>query len=303
MRLDDLPRDRQAEAGVLAEALPRPIGVEALEDAFEGAGGDARPVVVDGKVVEVRGTTQDITARVRAEAEAARTKADLIHASRLTLIGEVASKIAHEVHQPLGAISNFLQSAQAMASGNVALSALLDKAMAQVRRTSDTIRKVKALASNGEMDLRPEDLRPLVEDACSLALLGAVGEGVNASIRIPASLPRVLVDRIQVQQVFVNLVRNAAEAMAGSPVRTLSIEARLVDSPATVEVVVADTGPGIPSDGIDNLFKPFVTTKRDGTGLGLSISRSIMYSHGGKLDLIPSSQGAVFKVSIPVASE
>lgn len=245
----------------------------------------------------------DITDRKRVEREALAAKAELFHASRLAAIGEVASTISHEVNQPLGAVLNFLQAAQMHAAGDSVLLEILEKARVQARRASETVRRVKSFASTHGLNRRPETLRPLVEDACSLALLGPIGRGVRTLIEIPVSLPPVLADRIQIQQVVLNLVRNAAEAMRNASEKSLSIKASTAGSRTTVEIVISDSGPGIPAEIADKLFKPFATTKPDGTGLGLSTSRSIMLAHDGQLDLVPSARGAAFRLILPIAQD
>ena len=259
--------------------------------------------ISNGTVVRVSGTLQDITARILAERHAEQTQSELFHASRLTMMGEMASRIAHEVNQPLGAVTNYLQAAQTLVAGNDQVTSILDKARLQAKRASETVRKVKSFAANREVDPHPEALRPLVEDACALALIGNLGADVVQFIDIPRSLPVVLVDRIQFQQVLVNLIRNAAEAMIDSPIKNLSLATQQSAAPNCIDLIISDTGPGVPEHISAQLFKSFVTTKKDGTGLGLSTSRALMQANGGGLEFIARPQGAAFRLTIPFAIE
>lgn len=259
------------------------------------------PILDDaGNISFLCGISLDVTDRRRAEQSALQAKAELLHASRLTMVGEVASTIAHEVNQPLGAVSNYLQVAQMLISDPASLR-ILEKAAEQAQRAAETVRKVKAFASNRGVEPTPATLRPVVEDSLSLALLGSAGKSVTTEIDIPESLPQVIIDRVQIQQVLLNLFRNAVEAMANSDIRTISVQAR--PSGAMVEISVVDSGPGIADGAWEKLFQPFATTKADGTGLGLSTSRSIIQAHGGHLRAQKGAGGgAVFSFTLPATT-
>jgi two-component system sensor kinase FixL len=162
---------------------------------------------------------------------------------------------------------------------------------------------LREFVGKGETERRIQNLNQLVEEALALALVGARQRGVRASLKLDRTLPPVLVDHVQIQQVVVNLVRNAVEAMEQVQRRELTIGTRRVPEQGMAEVTVADTGPGIAPDLAERLFQPFVTTKATGMGLGLSICREIVEAHHGRLTTAPApSGGAVFRVTLPIAS-
>jgi len=162
---------------------------------------------------------------------------------------------------------------------------------------------LREFVGRGETERRTQNLNQLVEEALALALVGARQRGVRASLDLDYRLPPVLVDHVQIQQVVLNLVRNAVEAMEQVERRELTIATRAMSQKGMAEVIVADTGPGIPPELADRLFQPFVTTKSTGMGLGLSICREIVESHHGRLTTAPvSSGGTVFRLTLPMAS-
>jgi len=176
------------------------------------------------------------------------------------------------------------------------------KAIAQAQRAGDVIRRLRSFVSKGETERRMASLNQLVEQALALGLVGAKQRGVRASLELDHALPLVLVDHVQIQQVVLNLVRNAIEAMEAVDRRELVIGTRAIPDQEMAEVIVADTGPGIAPELADRLFQPFVTTKATGMGLGLSICREIVEAHHGRLTAAPgSSGGAVFRVTLPIA--
>jgi len=250
-----------------------------------------------GRPVRLLGIGRDVTRRKLAEEAALRANAALLRAARLSVLGEVASTIAHEVNQPVGAAKNYLQAARCSVTEPATL-AILDKVDAQLSRTAATVRKVREFAAHHALETRPEAVRSLVDEACALGLLDAAPRSVTVTQAIPHSLPRVVVDRVQIQQVLINLVRNAVEAVEGMPQRRIHISA--VAAAATVEIAVADTGPGIAEEVRARLFTAFTTTKPTGTGLGLSTSRSIAEAHGGRLvaENRPGG-GTIFRLVLP----
>ena len=263
-----------------------------------------------GRPVRLLGIGRDITRRKHAEEAALRANAALLRAARLSVLGEVATTIAHEVNQPIGAAKNYLQAARCSVTESATL-AILDKVDAQLSRTAATVRKVREFAAHHTLELRPEAVRSLIDEACALGLLDAAARAVSVVTDIPDSLPRVVVDRVQIQQVLINLVRNAVEALDGMPQRRINISAIVGvggdgdgdgdgDGKGDIEIVVADTGPGISQEIRGRLFTAFTTTKANGTGLGLSTSRSIAEAHGGRLiaEDRPGG-GSVFRLSLP----
>ena len=250
-----------------------------------------------GRQERVLGIARDVTRRKLAEEEALRANDALMRASRLSVLGEVATTIAHEVNQPIGAAKNYLQAARCSVSDPATL-AILDKVDAQLTRTAATVRKVREFAAHRALELRPETVRSLVDEACALGLLDSAKRAISVALDVPDTLPRVVVDRVQIQQVLVNLVRNAVEALDGMAERRIDISASA--AAGLVEITVADTGPGIAPDIRSRLFTAFTTTKTTGTGLGLSTSRSIAEAHDGRLLAEDrTGGGTVFRLVLP----
>lgn len=256
---------------------------------------------VTGHALRIVGTHREITAKKRAEIELRRVQGELVHLSRLSAMGAMASTLAHELNQPLTAIANYARGFRRVA-GPIVGSDLLADALTgmedSAHRAGDIVRRLRAYVTKGDVEQQPEDVAELVKEACVLALLDANALGVTYSIDIGDRLPSVLVDRVQIQQVLVNLVRNAIEAMKECERRHLSISAR--QDGKMVEVRVCDTGPGIADAMRDELFTPFASTKADGMGVGLSICRTIVESHGGRIWSEDNRDGGtVFRFTVP----
>ncbi len=248
------------------------------------------------------GIIHDISDRRTAERRLQDLQAELLHVSRLTAMGQMSSGLAHELNQPLTAIMNYVKAARRTVEGiedprvSRALD-LVDKAAAQTARAGQIIRRLRDFVEKGETHRRLEDINATVAEAVALGLVG--GGDVERQVDYAADLPQVMIDRIQIQQVVLNLVRNAVEAMAGQGRRELRIATVPADD--AVEVVVADTGPGLPPEIADRLFQPFVTTKENGMGIGLSLCRTIIDAHGGELTATAGDAGgAVFRFRLPV---
>jgi len=253
------------------------------------------------------GFVRDLTEWQEAERRIQDIQAELLHASRLSVMGQMASTMAHELNQPLTAVTNYLEAGrQLLATGtgnHERLNEMMEKAIAQAQRAGDVIRRLRGFVSKGETERRLQNLNQMVEEALALALVGARQRGVRASLELDDTLPAVLVDHVQIQQVVLNLVRNAIEAMEQVERRELTVGTRAVPEQGMAEVIVADTGPGIAPELADRLFQPFVTTKATGMGLGLSICREIVEAHHGRLTTAPASTGGtVFRVTLPIAS-
>jgi len=253
------------------------------------------------------GFVRDLTERQKAERRVQDLQAELLHASRLSVMGQMASTMAHELNQPLTAVANYLEAGrQLLATGAgrpERIAEMMEKAIGQAQRAGDVIRRLRGFVSKGETERRIQGLNQLVEEAVALALVGARQRGVRTSFELDHAVPPVLVDHVQIQQVVLNLVRNAAEAMEQVERRELVIGTRAIPEEGMAEVFVADTGPGIAPELADRLFQPFVTTKPTGMGLGLSICREIIEAHHGRLTATSgSSGGAVFRLTVPIAT-
>jgi two-component system sensor kinase FixL len=240
------------------------------------------------------GFVRDLTERQQTEVRLQELQSELVHISRLTALGEMASALAHELNQPLSAIANYLRgSVRLLGAEDVPrerLAEALGKASDQTLRAGEIIRRLRDFVSRGETERRLESLPKLIEEAGALALVGAKEHGVRVQFDIDPAVSLVLADRVQVQQVVLNLIRNAIDAMEDSARRELHIGARPVEDDM-VQVSVSDTGPGVSPDMIDQLFQPFITTKRHGMGVGLSISRTIVEAHGGRIWAEPNANG------------
>jgi len=254
------------------------------------------------------GFIRDLTERQQTEARLQELQSELVHMSRLTAMGEMASALAHELNQPLAAIANYMKGSRRLLENrqDQSLSVLRDameKAADQALRAGDIIRRLRDFVSRGESERRVEDVKKLIEEASALALVGAKDKGVRVRFAFAPRLNYVLADKVQVQQVLLNLIRNAIDAMETAPTRELVV----ATSPAPdnmVEISVADTGGGIAPEIADQLFQPFVTTKSHGMGVGLSISRTIIESHGGSIAPRPNpGGGTIFTFTLPVVTK
>ncbi|MBL6854424.1 MAG: CHASE3 domain-containing protein [Alphaproteobacteria bacterium] len=242
--------------------------------------------------------------RERAEHRAREMELLLTHTQRLSLMGETSLALAHELNQPLSAAGNYLSAlkrflASETGAGRDRADDTAEKARAQVLRAGEIVKRLRNFVAHGDNERSPQTVETLFADA--LALLGTLDEGVALNRSIEPGLRPVFVDRIQVQQVLVNLMRNAIEAMRNSPKRELTLRAIRHDA-NTVQICLQDSGSGLPPDIASRLFKPFVTTKSTGMGVGLSISQRIVLDHGGRIwaESIPG-QGALFCFTLPVA--
>lgn len=240
------------------------------------------------------GFVRDLTERQRTEARLQELQSELVHISRLTALGEMASTLAHELNQPLSAIANYLRgSVRLLGAEEIPrerLTEALEKASEQTLRAGEIIRRLRDFVSRGETERRLESLPKLIEEAGALALVGAKEHGVRVEFDLDPAVNLVLADRVQIQQVVLNLIRNAIDAMEHTPRRELRVAVRPVEDDL-VQITVADTGAGISPDIADQLFQPFITTKRHGMGVGLSISRTIIEAHGGRIWAEPTPGG------------
>jgi two-component system sensor kinase FixL len=249
------------------------------------------------------GFIRDLSERQKTEARLQELQTELVHISRLTAMGEMASTLAHELNQPLSAIANYMKGSRrllepATDERSLKVRDAIDKAGAQALRAGEIIRRLRDFVARGEGERRVESVAKLVEEASALALVGAKELGVRVSFRLDPRADLVLADRVQIQQVLLNLMRNAVEAMEEAPRRELVIATTALPD-GLVEITVSDTGHGIAPEVADQLFQPFMTTKRHGMGVGLSISRSIIEAHGGRIWADPNpGGGTIFRFTL-----
>jgi C4-dicarboxylate-specific signal transduction histidine kinase len=229
---------------------------------------------------------------------------ELDHAARLSSGGQIAAALAHELNQPLTAITNSLGAAKRLlARGsfieNDLATQAMNEAVQQSLRAAQVVSRLRNFLIRGETETRCENVSAMVDDARALAVIGPIASGVEIRVLLDSEAPYVVANRIEIQQVLINLIRNALEAMAGMDRRKLWVTTTL-RHPDLVEFEVADSGPGIDADMAERIFEPFVTTKRDGMGIGLSICRSIVETHGSRLQFEPNPDGGtIFRFTLP----
>lgn len=250
------------------------------------------------------GFIRDLTQRQESERLLHEVQSEMFHMSRLSSMGEMASALAHELNQPLAAVSNYLQGARRLIDSNKLeperLRDAMNKATDQALRAGQVIRRLRDFVSRGETDKRIEILSRMIEETSALALVSAKEQSVHVIIRFSRARDYVLVDKVQIQQVLLNLLRNALESMHGSSRRELTISTVAVPQDL-IAIRIADTGSGIAPEVMEKLFQPFVTTKKQGMGVGLSICRTIVEAHGGTIiaEANPGG-GTIFCVTLPV---
>lgn len=233
---------------------------------------------------------------------------ELLHVSRLSAMGEMASALAHELNQPLAAISNYMNGSRRLLAASQDPNApkieeALDKAAEQAIRAGQIIRRLRDFVARGESEKRVESISKMIEEASVLGLVGARERGIALQFDLDPAIDLVLADRVQIQQVLVNLLRNAMEAMAETSKRELTVTNTQAPDDM-IEIIVSDTGPGFAEDILANLFQPFFTTKESGMGVGLSISRSIIEAHGGQMRAETNAAGgATFRFTLPAVEQ
>jgi two-component system sensor kinase FixL len=250
------------------------------------------------------GFVRDLTERQANERRLHELQDGLLHVSRVRSMGQMAAALAHELNQPLTATANYVRAALrllAMPDPNLdRVRHAMNSAVAQTLRGGEIIRRMRAFVARGDVSREPQNVATLIEEASALALVGAKELCIKVLINLGSDLPEVLADRVQIQQVLLNLIRNAVEAMDGSAVRELTVAASMRDD--HVMVSVTDTGGGVPAVIVGSLFQPFITTKPDGMGIGLSVSRTIVEAHGGRLWTEPNpGGGTVFCFTLPAS--
>ncbi len=258
-----------------------------------------------GREKKFTGFIRDLSERQNTEARLQELQSELVHMSRLTALGEMSSALAHELNQPLSAIANYLKGVRRLLEPTASdpsqarVQDALNRATDQAIRAGEIIRRLRDFVRRGETERRVESLAKIVEEASALALVGAKEFDVRVVFHLDPEGDTVLADRVQVQQVLLNLIRNALEAMMAEATRELIISCR-PDADGMTLVQVMDTGAGIAPHVASQLFQPFLTTKTNGMGVGLSICRTIIEAHGGKIwaDSNPDG-GTIFNFTLP----
>jgi two-component system sensor kinase FixL len=247
--------------------------------------------------------------RKQGELEAQRLRQDLTHIGRVSAMGELTASLAHELNQPLTAILSNAQAAQRLLAADPVnleeIREILNDIVADDKRAGEVIHRLRALIKKGDLEYAPLDLNEVVSEVAWLVRSDVVFRNVSMSLELAPDLPRVRGDRVQLQQVVLNLVLNGLEAMRepGAGERTLVIRTAR-DGAAGVEVAVQDSGIGIDEQEVDRMFRPLYTTKPEGLGMGLAIARTIVDAHGGRLGAANNVHGgATFRFTVPVTTE
>lgn len=266
-----------------------------MELAVGEASMDGRPVFA--------GLIRDISERQAIERRLHELQADLIHVSRMSAMGDLASALAHELNQPLTAINNYVLSAQRLLQGSPEqqkrAADILTKVSGQAMRAGEIIRHLRKFIQRHEPERAAFDINQVIDEASALAFIGMRERNIEVQFERGAALPSVTIDKVQIQQVVINLIRNGVDAMEGVARRKLTLTT--ARDARNLRVSVADTGPGVSPEVADRLFMPFVTTKAEGMGVGLSISRTIVESHGGMLWFESNADaGATFHLTLPI---
>ena len=251
------------------------------------------------------GFIHDITHRQQAEMRLQDLQAELAHVGRVSEVASLASSLAHELNQPLTAIANYCEAARDMFESEMTkenaelVREAMDEAAKEALRAGQIVGRLRQFMSHGDTERRLESLSKLITEANALALVGSREHGIDVRMQLDLGTDSVFVDRIQIQQVLTNLIRNAIDAMIDSPTRSLAIQAE-TGPDDLVTVSIEDTGSGISEAIADQLFQPFVTSKQAGMGIGLSICRTIIEAHGGRIWFEPRPEGGtIFRFTVP----
>jgi len=260
-----------------------------------------------GKPVRMMGATIDITARKQAEADAQRQHEELAHLSRVTTVSELSGSLAHELNQPLAIILTNAQAAQRLLAQEppdlAEAREILADIVSEDQRAGEVIRRLRSLLKHGETNLQPLTVNAMVEEVLQLSRNSLIGHGITIHRTLAPSVPQVHGDHIQLQQVLLNLILNACDAMSANPPAGRQLTVATAHRDGAVRISVSDTGCGLPPDA-ERIFEPFYTTKKHGLGLGLPICRSIVTAHKGRLWAENgAARGAVFHLELPTGGK
>ena len=258
----------------------------------------------DGRPLRIVGVSTDITGRRLAEQEAAIQRRELVHLGRVAVVGELSGALAHELNQPLAAILANARAAQRMLErGQVdreELLEILDDIVSDDLRAGAVVHRVRRMIRKGEVDPQPVVANEVVHEVLDLAHSDLVQRAVAVRTQLAVPLPPVSADRVQLQQVMLNLILNACDAMAENEPSQRQLTITTAGLPEAVQLSVSDSGPGLTPEGIHSVFEPFVTSKANGLGLGLAICRTIVHAHGGRIWAANNAdRGATFHLSLP----
>ncbi|HUE64127.1 MAG TPA: PAS domain S-box protein [Rhizomicrobium sp.] len=258
-----------------------------------------------GTMIGASKTARDVTERKRSEERVMGMQNELAHVGRLSAMGQMSAAIAHELNQPLTAIANYAKAAHRLLQNEnpeprqlQSAREAMEKAVTQTLRAGTIIRYLRDFVEKRESRKCPEDMNEVIREAVSLGMVGHSHSNVRLTLALTPGLARVPVDRVQIQQVLLNLVRNAIEAMAEVEKRELTISCDIANEGLCI--TVQDTGPGLAPQVASRLFQPFVTTKTDGMGIGLKICQSIIEGHGGTIVARQGGPGATFVIHLPL---
>jgi two-component system, LuxR family, sensor kinase FixL len=307
-----LPPDLESEAAAVIERLRR--GEQIIQYETRRLHKQGHEVHVsftaslmrnhEGEIIGTSGILRDITEKRQAEAKSVALQNELAHVSRLSTMGQVSAAIAHEVNQPLSAINNYLAVGQKLLNHEGGLSDglqkarnVMEKAAAQALRAGSIIAALRDFVEKREGSRSLQSLPELVQEAVNLGMLGHKHGNIRLHMALDPTTPPMVLNKVQIQQVLVNLVRNALDAMAATAEPELGIS--LTADAGGTTIIVRDNGPGFPVEIADQLFQPFVTTKETGMGIGLRICQSIVEAHGGAIEATNTGTGALFVIRFP----
>jgi C4-dicarboxylate-specific signal transduction histidine kinase len=303
------PADRENVRRAARDALARDAEFD-TEYRVKGTDGEEHWIVARGRVDHAAssrlvGVSINITARKRAELQSAQDRAALRHITRVSMLGQLSASIAHQLNQPLAAILGNAEAARKMLGrGQIDVDELrdiCDDIVTEDHRAAEVIRRLRDLYKRGEMNLEPLDVNSLVSETLGLVSTELLTRHVSAIADVAPSLPRIDAGRVQLQQVLLNLIMNAADAMGGNAPDDRIVTVRTEPAGTEIRLAVVDRGSGIAEENLKNVFDAFWTTKHEGMGVGLAICQTIVAAHGGRITAANNSDGgATFCVMLPV---